>query len=153
MKRTVLVCLVLTLLASALMAPAGAAKPSSTQSTRRAIVFYDVPTLGSASGTGGAGCFPCPRFVLSEEDRLVTMDVEDDVSFAPVAFDIRESRPDGSCCDKLAGPYCGSTGNQAVKTTQGRDVFVFVFAYGDDICPGAIATSGTITAVFSNGAD
>jgi hypothetical protein len=78
------------------------------------------------------------------------MEVGDNASPDQVAFGIRQARADGSCCDKVAGPFCGTTGKRPVRITPGRDVFVFVFAFGDVACPSAVGTSGTITAVFSN---
>ena len=147
MKRTAMVCLLVTLLAATLLAPADAAK---RKITRRVVTTYDNPTLGLASGTGGAACLPCPSFAVFAADKWVQMQVDDDVSPAQVAFDIRQSKSDGSCCEKVAGPFCGSTGNQPVGITPGHDVYVFVFASGDVTCPGAAGTSGTVTAVFSN---
>ena len=148
MKRTWLICLVFALMAGALVVPADAAKEGPTL-TRREVVTYDNPTFGLASGTGGAACFPCPSFDVSEQDRWVKMEVVDDVSPAPVAFAIRQEKLDGGCCDHVAGPFCGSTGKQPVALTRGLDVYVFVFALGDVACPGAFATTGTVTAVFS----
>lgn len=157
MKRTGMVCLLFPLLAATLAAPADAADggskgvaPSSKRSTRRAVATYDNPTFGSASGTIGEACFPCPAFATSATDASVRMTVDDDASPAPVAFEIRQLRPDGSCCDEVAGPFCGSTGKRSVKIAPGLDVLVFVFASGDVVCAGGLATSGTARAVFSN---
>ena len=150
MKRTWLVCLVFALLASALITPANAAKSSWEEVTRRVVVDYDNPTLGSAVGTGGAACLPCPSIAVTAKDRWVTMEVNDDLSPAPVAFGIRQAKPGGGCCVEVAGPFCGSTGKQPVEITPRLDVYVFVFAFGDVTCPGAVGTTGTVTAVFSN---
>src|SRR5687767_8504277 len=150
MKRTGFVCLVFVLLAGALVAHADAATTYPKKATRRAIVTYDNPTLGFASGTGGAACFPCPSFDISETERWVTLEVDDVVSPAPVAFQITQEGPDGSCCAYVAGPFCGSTGKRPVELSPGFDVFVFVFAFGDVTCPGAVGTTGTVRAIFSN---
>ena len=148
MKRTWLICLVLALLAGALVVPADAAKEDPTL-TRRAVATYDNPTLGMASGTGGAACLPCPSFAVSSKDRWVKVEVVDDASPAPVAFAIRQETVDGRCCDHVAGPFCGSTGEEPVALTRGLEVYVFVFAFGDVACPGGLATTGTVTAEFS----
>ena len=150
MKRTWLVCLALALLAGALVAPAQAAKEKRKKTTRRVVAPYDNPTLGLASGTGGAACLPCPTFDVSAKDMWVKMVIEDDVSPAPAAFGIRQSRPDGSCCDEVAGPFCGSTGRRPVRISPGLDVLVYVFASGDIACPGALGTTGIVRATFSN---
>ena len=150
MKRTAMVCLLVTLLAATLAAPADATKANPRNVTRRAVAAYSNPALGSASGTGGATCFPCPSFAVTATDRWAKMEVHDDASPARVAFGIRQAKPDGTCCDEVAGPFCGSTGKQPIAITPGADVFVFVFATGDVVCPGAFGTSGRVKAVFSN---
>ena len=150
MKRTAMVCLLVTLVAATLLAPADASSTSAEKVTRRAVATYDVPTLGSASDTIGAACLPCPSFALSAKDQWVKMEVHDDASPAPAAFDIRQEGPDGRCCEHVAGPFCGSTGKRPVEITPGLDLYVFVFATGDIACPGAFGTSGTAEAVFSN---
>src|SRR5687768_14021709 len=114
MKRTGMVCLLFALLAATVVTPADAAKSNPQKPARRAVIAYDNPTLGSASGTGGAACFPCPTFAISKAERWVKIEVRDDASPAPVAFDIRQRGLDGACCIKVAGPFCGSTGKQRV---------------------------------------
>src|SRR5687768_3409355 len=105
MKRASFVCLVFVLLAGALVAHADAATyPKKV--TRKATVTYENPSLGLASGTGGAACFPCPSFEISKAERWATMEVHDAVSPAPVAFEITQETPDGSCCAYVAGPFC-----------------------------------------------
>ena len=151
MKRTGMVCVLFALLAGIAVAPADASRPDTQESTRRRVVPYDNPSVGAASGTGGAACLPCPSFAISSAERWVRMEVHDEASPAPVAFDIRQRRPDGWCCQKVAGPFCGSTGKKPVQLTPGLDVFVFVFASGDISCPGAIGTTGTVRAVLSHG--
>lgn len=150
MKRTVMVCLLVTLLAATLAAPADARKSSRNGLTHRAVAAYTNPTLGIASGTGGAACLPCPRFAVDDTDKWAKIVVHDDASPAPVAFGIQQLSRDGTCCDEVAGPFCGSTGRQPIEITPGLDVLVFVFATGDVVCPGAVGTSGTVKAVFSN---
>lgn len=150
MKRAVMVCLSVALLAATLVAPADAKKANPTNTTHRQVVTYDNPTVGSASGTGGAMCLPCPSFAVRATDRWAKIQVHDDASPAPVAFGIQQASPDGRCCDEVAGPFCGSTGKQPVAITPGLDVYVFVFATGDVVCPSAVGTSGTVKGVFSN---
>lgn len=150
MKRTGMVCSLFALLAATVVSPADAARSNSNKPTRRAVVTYDNPTLGSASGTGGAACLPCPSFDISKAERWVKMEVHDEASPAPVAFGIQQRRSDGTCCTEVAGPFCGSTGKQPVELTPGLDVLAYVYTSGDVICPGGVGTTGTIRAVFSN---
>lgn len=148
MKRTRIACLLFALVAATLATPADAAKRNEREPARRATATYDNPAFGLASGAGGAACLPCPTFTVSPRERWVKMEVHDDVSPAPVAFDIRQRRPDGSCCAEIGGPFCGSTGRQPVEIRPGLDVLVFVFPSGDTACPGAFGTRGTAVAVF-----
>lgn len=150
MKRTTMVCLLITMLVATLVAPADAAKKTPKTVTRTAVATYDNPTLGSASGTGGAACLPCPSFAVARDEAWVEVEVRDGASPAPVAFGIRQAKPNGTCCIKVAGPFCGSTGKQPVAIKPGAEVHVFVYASGDVACPGAFATSGRVKAVFSN---
>ena len=161
MKRTGMISVIFALLATIIVTPAGAAKTSPVMDTRRAVATYAVPTIGSASRTGGAACLPCPTFEISKKERWVKVGVHDDASPAPVAFDIRQRSSDGDCCEIVAGPFCGSTGKRPIQSTPssgrppvritpGLDVLVFVYASGDVACPGAVGTTGSVTAVFSN---
>ena len=150
MKRASLVCLALALLAGALVAPAHAAKEKRKKITRQVVAPYDNPTFGLASGTGGAACLPCPKFAITAKDKWVKMVVADDVSPAPAAFGIRQMRLDGTCCDEVAGPFCGSTGKRSVRISPGLDLLVYVYAFGDIACPGALGTTGIVRATFSN---
>ena len=151
MKRTGLVCLAFALLAGTLVAPADAAKRNGKKITREAVETYDYPVFGPASAGTGA-CAPChPYIPTTSQERYVTVTVEDANSSAPVAFSIREVAEDGSRhAVEGGGPFCGSTGEQPVEIKPGLRIFVAVFAYGADICPGGIATTGTVTATFSN---
>ena len=151
MKRTGLICLAFALLAGTLVAPADAAKKNGKKITREAVETYDYPVFGSASAGTGA-CAPChPYIPTTAKERYVTVTVEDAASPAPVAFSILEVDEDGSRhAVEGGGPFCGSTGEQPVEIRPGFRVFVAVFAFGDVVCPGGIATTGTVTAVFSN---
>lgn len=151
MKRATLVCLAVALLAGALVAPADAGKRKPKKITREAVAKYDYPVFGPASADNGA-CLPChPYLPTFADERWVRVTVEDAVSPTPVAFYIREVDPDGNRQPvEGGGPFCGSTGDQRVEIRPGYRIFVSVYALGDVVCPGAVATTGTVTAVFSN---
>ncbi len=153
MKRTGVVGFVFVLLVGTLVAPAVAAKRKPRKVTREAVMTYDYPTFASASGPADYGvCYPChPDFPTSAHERWVTVSVEDAVGPAPVAFSIWEVAPDGYQQPvEGGGPFCGSSGEQPVEIRPGYEVFVYVYASGDVVCPGGFATTGTVTAVFSN---
>jgi hypothetical protein len=156
MKRTVVACALIAAVSFALVVPAEAAKTRSKRITRRAEAAYALPYLISPSISGG-GCFTvgvagneCPVFTISKTEEWVTMEVHDE-SGTPSAFSIwQKGESDGMSFTVMGGPFCGSSGKDAVRIAPGVDVGVAVYAFGDVVCPGAIATSGTVTAVFSN---
>ena len=151
MKRTGFVCLVFVLLAGALVAPADAGNRKPKKVTREVVATYDHPVFGFVFLDNGL-CAPCrAQFETSAHERWITVAVEDAVSPAPVAFLIMEVDPDGGRHQvDGGGPFCGSTGDQPVEIRPGYRIFVSVYSFGDVVCPGAVATTGTITALFSN---
>lgn len=156
MKRAAVMCVLVGLVAGALVAPAGAANSKPKRVTRSAEATYDLPYLISPSLAGG-GCFhaggignPCPVFMLEKGEQWVTMEVHD-ASGTPAAFKIWQKKdPNDLSSSTMGGPFCGTTGNEPVRLAPGVEVGVSVFAFGDVICPGGFATTGTVTAVFSN---
>ena len=150
MKRTGVICLMFALLAGGLVAPADAAKRQPKKVTREAIGTYTHPAVGSPSAPKSA-CLPCPTFEISGSERFVTMEVYDEASLAPVAFSIFQNFDQNEFVfERVGGPFCGTTGKKPVEVTPGQDVGFTVYAFGDTVCPGAVATTGTVNAVFSN---
>jgi hypothetical protein len=155
MKRAV-VCVLIAVVSGALVVPAQAAKTRPKKVTRRAEATYDLPYVFSPSISGG-GCFTvavagneCPVFSISKTEEWVTMEVKDD-SGTPSAFSIwQKGESDGTGFTVMGGPFCGSSGKNPIRLAPGVEVGVAVYASGDVVCPGAIGTSGTVTAVFSN---
>ena len=149
MRRRGLACLLVVLLTGALVAPADAARRKPKKVTREAVGTYRYPAVGSPSTK--SACLPCPTFEISASERWVTMEVVDDTSLSPVAFSIFQNTDDNDAVfEKVGGPFCGSSGKQPLEVTPGEDVGFIVYAFGDTLCPGAIGTSGTVRAVFSN---
>ena len=148
MKRTGMVSLAFVLVAGALVAPADAGRRAPKKVTREAVGTYDHPSPGSASTK--AVCSPCGTFQISGSERWVRMEVVDDMSQNPVAFSIYQNKDGDNFFERVGGPFCGSTGKEPVEITPGEYVGFNIYAFGDVVCPGAIATTGTVTAVFSN---
>ena len=148
MKRNAVVVLVFVLLAGALVTPADAGRRNPKKVSREAVSTYDHPSPGSPSTKGV--CTPCGTFQISGSERWVRMEVVDDASLAPVAFSIYQNLDNDNLFERVGGPFCGSTGKEPVELTPGEHVGFNVYAFGDVVCPGAVATMGTVTAVFSN---
>lgn len=149
LKRTGVVCLLFVLVAGMLVAPADAAKRKPKKVTREAVATYRYPAVGSPSTR--SACLPCPVFTISATERWVKMEVFDDASLAPVAFSIFQNTDNNNAVlEKVGGPFCGSSGKQPVEITPGVDVGFTVYSFGDVVCPGAVGTTGTVRAVFSN---
>ena len=150
MRRAWIAGLLLALLAGTLVTPADAAKRKPKKVTRQAQATYGSPAPISPSTAGGCwevGESLCPIFPISATERWVTMEVVDDASSAPVAFSIvQEDEQTGI----RGGPFCGSTGEDPVEVTPGVEVGVMIYTSGDVVCPSAVATTGTVKAVFSN---
>ncbi len=153
-KRTGAVCLLFAALVGMLAAPADAAKRKPKRVAREVAATYALPFLGGPSTPGG--CFtagplgnPCPTFGTTRIERWVTMEVQD-ASGTPTAFEIHQSDDELLSSTYVGGPFCGSSGPVPVRLTPGVEVIVFVYSSGDVVCPGAVGTTGTVTAVFSN---
>lgn len=149
MRRTLVVCLLFTLLAGTFMMPAEAAKRKSKRVTREAVDTYGMPWLSSPST--GNGCFGdgCVGFRISGSERWVTMQVRDQ-SGTPTAFRITQKTDSARRGQTMRGPFCGTSGVEPVRLVPGVEVHVYVYALGDMGCPGSFGTSGKVRAVFSN---
>lgn len=149
MRRTGVLVVLFALLMATFVSPAEAEKRKSKSATREAVDTYGLPWLSSPST--GEGCFGdgCVRFRISESERWVTVEVNDESS-TPTAFKITQKKDAAGRAHTVGGPFCGSSGDEAVKLVPGVEVFVYVYAVGDGACPGAVGTSGTVRAVFSN---
>lgn len=155
MKKTMAVALSLGLLVGALVAPAEAGKKKKKKPKRVervAEITYDGPAWGSAS-TGGV-CFrptnSCGDIATGGDEKFVKMEI-DDATGTSVAFTLgQDTDPDTFGTETQYGLFCGTTGDEAIEIEPGYPLIVFPWAFGDVACPGAVATTGTITATLSN---
>jgi hypothetical protein len=150
MRKATVVLLMIAVVVGSLVAPADARKKKKT---RKAVATYASPAIGNADLTGT--CLgECPTFGVATTERYLTLKIEDD-SGLPVSATIgQDSNPDDNFTDRI-GEVCGET-EQPIPVMPGAQVIVWVWATprlgviaGGGPCLGA-ATSGTITATFSN---
>lgn len=154
MKKTIAVALSLGLLGAALVAPAEAAKKKKKPKKveRVAEITYDAPAFGTPSTTGV--CFrptnSCGDIATGATEKFVKMEI-DDATGTAVAFTLgQDTDPDALGTETKHGVFCGTTGDKAIKIEPGYALIVFPWVFGDVVCPGAVATTGTITATLSN---
>lgn len=154
MKRAFALLMIIGLFgASVATAEAGKGKKKPTRIERAAESVYDAPALGTA--TTGGGCpnatNSCAPMATGKNDKFVKVSIADATGTA-VAFMLgQDTDPTTVETDVIYGVFCGTTGDSAIALeAPGVELLTFVWAFGDIRCPGAVATTGTVTAVFSN---
>lgn len=155
MKRILVLMMVLGLVVGSIAtAEAGKKKKKKPQRVERtAEAVYDAPALGSAD-TGGV-CLgatnSCARIATGADDKFVRVEVKDAAGM-PVAFTLgQDTDPDTLGTETKYGVFCGTTGDTPIAVeAAGVELLSFVWAFGGSKCPGAIATTGTVVATFSN---
>ena len=152
MKRAIAVALALGLLAGAFVGTAEAGKKRKPKKvTREAEGSYDLPPLviaGTCSQTGAIGCV---AFVTGAKERYVTAEVTDQHG-QPVAVSISANTDGEFGDDETYGTFCGKT-EEPIEVAPGTELHFWVGAatdIGADGCVPGFATSGTVSAVFSN---
>lgn len=132
----------------------GRRNPRRSNGRRRAAESgYEAPALGSPSS--GGVCLhqtnSCARTSTGNADKFVKVSVADATGTA-VAFTLGQDTDEAAVGTEVTyGVFCGTTGDTAIALeAAGVELLTFVWAFGDIRCPGGIATTGTVTAVFSN---
>lgn len=155
MKKTFSVVLMIALIAAAFAAaPAEAKKRKPKRVTRTAEATYTAPAFGVA--TQGVGCSPalgsCGNFATGTNEKYLKMAVTDQ-SGTPTAFSVAQDTEPGDTTNTIEtnhGTFCGTTGDEPIKLVPGAEITVFVWVWGDAVCPTGFGTTGTVTAEFSN---
>lgn len=157
MKKTFSVLVMIGLLvgAVALPADAGKKKKKAPQRVERvAETQYAAPAIGSS--TAGGVCpnatGSCGRSATGPDDRFVKVEITDAAPGATVPFTLgQDTDPNTLGTEVIYGDYCGTTGDAPIALdVAGAEVLVFVWAFGDIVCPGGFATTGTVKMTFSN---
>ena len=161
MKRALAVALMIGLLVGSLAIPAEAGKKKKKKKAPAPVVrvertvesVYQAPAIGTPS-SGGACLRPtnsCADLATGGDDQYVKITVTD-ATGTPVAFSLAQDTDEATVGSEVdMGDFCGTTGDTPIKVqAPGVPVLSFVWAFGDVTCPGGVATTGTVTGVFSN---
>jgi hypothetical protein len=156
MKKALVVALVAGLLAGALVGPAEAKKKKKKPQkvTRTAEAPYQFPGFGTASV--GVGCSPalgsCGNFTVGGDERFLKVTLTD-ATGTPTPFSVAQDTEPGDPTNTIEtnhGTFCGTTGDAPINILPGYELTIFIWAWGDALCPTGVGTTGTVTAEFSN---
>lgn len=157
MKRYIVVVLMMGLVAGSMMAaPAEAAKKKKKvkRVSRTVEVPYSAPGFGTASA--GAGCSPalgsCGNIAVGMDDKFGKFTLTDSTG-TPTPFSVAQDTEPGDTTNTIEtnhGTFCGTTGDKPIALVPGAEITIFIWAWGDVVCPTGAGTMGTVTAEFSN---
>lgn len=155
MKRVIGVVLVFGLIFGAMTtAEAGKKKKKPKKTTRTVEAPYSAPGFGTASVT--IGCSPalgsCGNFAIGPDDHFAQITLTDQTG-TPTAFSVGQDTEPGDPTNTIEtnhGTFCGTTGKDPIQILPGYEMTVFIWAWGDILCPTGFGTTGTVTAKFSN---
>jgi hypothetical protein len=152
MKKAILVALILGLVAGSMAAPAEAKKKKKPKRVERtAEGAYDAPALilvGACAQTGAIGCVSIPT---GPGERYVSVTVTD-AHGQPVYVSIQADMDGNAQDDTVYGSFCGET-TEPILVDESTELHFWVGATPDPGiagCAPAAATTGTLTATFSN---
>ena len=158
MRRTITAILAIGLVAGAFSAPMAEAKKKKPKKySRTAEASYTTPPVGvsaSVAGTsaGGGYCagFPgdCVSFPTTAKDKYVKIKVDDSSGTNVVGY-IDQGDTTGDGVGDLVHRFCGEHA-VSVPITAGVPVGVNIYSGTCDESNPSAATTGTVTATFSN---
>ncbi|MFN2526812.1 MAG: hypothetical protein ABR505_11215 [Actinomycetota bacterium] len=152
MKKLVVLVALAGLLLASLAAPADAQKKKKKkpQRTEREVSSeYQAPAIGSADAGGAclAATNSCGTFTATAEEHYMKVVIEDAAGgpvSASVGWDV-----DGDGLSDTQFTLCGETASfMPIDNT--FEINVFIWALPSSSCPDGHATTGTVTATFSN---
>jgi hypothetical protein len=154
MKKFLSVALMIGLLTGAMVAPAEAKKKKAKRVSRIVEVPYSAPGFGTASV--GIGCSPalgsCGNIPIGPKDLFLKVTLTDQTG-TPTAFNVAQDTEPGDPTNTIEedhGTFCGTTGKTPIGLVPGAEITIFIWAWGDAVCPTGIGTSGTVKAQLSN---
>ena len=154
MRKSLHLLLILGLLVGAMMMPAEAAKRKPKKVTRKVEATYQAPGFGTS--TASVGCSPalgsCGNFAIGPKEKYAKITLTDSTG-TPVAFSVGQDTEPGDTTNTIEtdhGTFCGTTGKKAIKILPGYEMTIFIWAWGDVVCPTGVGTTGSISAQFSN---
>ena len=155
MKKLVALTLMVAVAAAFVAAPAEAGKKKKAKRISRTMeVPYSAPGFGTASAS--VACSPalgsCGNFAVGPDDKFAKFTLTDSTG-TPTAFSVNQDTEPGDPTNSIEtshGTFCGTTGDTPIALVPGAEITVFIWAWGDAICPTGIGTTGTVKAEFSN---
>lgn len=154
MRKLIVTCTIVGLLAGALVAPAEAGKKKRKKKPKRiervAEGTYDNPAIGIPGVVGTSSAGGAVEFGLAAKEKFVSVEIED-ASGQPVMATMSQEQDDSTPAWNIIATFCGET-EEAVEVLPGVPIRVSVYTIpGPDYptCTGP-ASSGTITGTFSN---
>ncbi|MGI8774811.1 MAG: hypothetical protein ACR2KQ_07335 [Actinomycetota bacterium] len=157
MKKLLILALVASLIAGALIGPAAAGKKKKKkkkpQRVERVVEMeYQLAALGVGDPAGTGACpaatNSCGRAATGPEDRWVKVEITD-ATGTPTSFSLgQDTDPDALGTEKDLGEFCGSTGDEPIEIEPGFEILVFPWLLGP-ACQSA-GTTGTVTMTISN---
>ncbi len=155
MKKTISVLLAIGLIFAAMAMPAEAAKKKKRKRVTRTVeVPYSAPGFGTA--TAGVACSPalgsCGNIAVGPDDKYGRFTLTDSTG-TPTAFSVAQDTEPGDPTNTIEtnhGTFCGTTGDDPIALVPGAEITIFIWAWGDVVCPTGFGTSGVVKADFSN---
>jgi hypothetical protein len=148
MRRALVLMIVLGLVLGSVAVADAKKKPKRT--TRTAEGAYDAPPLVVAGTCAQTGAVGCVLFATGADESYVTAKVTDQHGL-PVLVQVSANTDGNTGDDVTFGSFCGET-TEPIKIDPGVELHFWVGAASTAIrgCPPGIATSGTVSATFSN---
>ncbi|MEA2516949.1 MAG: hypothetical protein QOG16_787 [Actinomycetota bacterium] len=151
MKRVVIGCITVGLLAGAVVAPAEAKKTSKPKKVSRvAEGNYANPALGIPGVVGTSSAGGAVEFPLGSTEGFINVEITDDFGQPVIATMSQDTDPSTPTWEIFA-TICGKT-DEALPVTPGVPIRVSVYTMPGPDQPSCVgpATSGTIKATLSN---
>lgn len=152
MRKLIVTCVMLGLVAGAFVAPAeaGKKKRKPKRSERVAEGTYENPAIGVPGVVGTSSAGGAAEFGLAPSEKFVSVEIEDSAGRPVMATMSQEQDPSTPTWNIIA-TFCGKT-EEPIEVLPGVPVRVSVYTVpGPDepTCTGP-ATSGKIIGTFSN---
>lgn len=141
-KRTIAYLFVGSLIVGALGAPAVARNKAATRSEEGSYLHpsFEVFRCERENSNG------CVEFFPQAKERFIHVEVTDAAGMAVYAYVNQDADRDG--WSDIDGPICGRT-EYPLRIVPEVPVRVFILPTWS-LCPGAVATTGTVEAIFGN---
>ncbi|MFN2588422.1 MAG: hypothetical protein ABR613_09955 [Actinomycetota bacterium] len=158
MKKAMVVALTAALVAGAFAGPADAGKKRKPKRVERVVeVEYSAPGIGVATPGPSGGICPyadpttreCIEIPLQLGERYVKVELSDAAGQKVAGF-ISQGDTTGDGISDLYGDFCGAHPEPIELQSKSAPVRISFYNGAKADCAPSVATTGTITATFSN---